>query len=661
MIKTTTYLVLCLIVSVYSFSQNNNSDKWRAGFTTIQLVDTTRLYKTDVTKQNALYYRPIDLDVWYPSSQSADGKEPLKFGDLFKLFEERANFYQDETDYSGLTNELAQFYVAELGIGIDGQKLLDVVTDSYENLIPSKEEFPLIIYMAGFNGMGFENYKILEQLAQNGFTVVSISSVGRYPGDMTNEKGDMLEQVGDAEFVIDALTKKSEFTIDFSAIGVLAASWGSMGAAVLVNNNPNIKTMVSFDGTETHYFGGEDANLYANGATAAENDGFIQEIHDSDLLNPENQNITYFYFESGNKLDEFVPTSEYNYYTKLNTEKYYIRFKNSGHEDYTSIPSILEATTDAVKIYDHLEKATVAFFHQNLKDGAIFDSYWSKLKKLEYTTDLPFDIENLEKPEKKSSEVLGKVVDAKSGNPLPYVNVGVLSRDIGTVSDTLGNFNLRLEDDFGNDTLRVSRIGYKARDFLLKKILNETDTVRINLMEEISELNEVVVSAKAFKRRTLGNKTESKFLGTGFGYDQLGAEMGIKINIRKDPTFVDAFNFTISHNRLSAKSTFRLNFYNVEKGKPSKNILKDNILVPIEPKQTGKITIDLKPYDIIVKEDVIVTLEWVANEGENKKDEAIFFPLGLMTNGTLYKYTYHSKFKKFASLGVGFNIDVRHY
>ena len=72
-------------------------------------------------------------------------------------------------------------------------------------------------------------------------------------------------------------------------------------------------------------------------------------------------------------------------------------------------------------------------------------------------------------------------------------------------------------------------------------------------------------------------------------------------------------------------------------------------------------TIDLKPYDIVLKEDVIATLEWVANEGENKKDEAIFFPIGFFTSGTLRKETSQSRFKKFGSLGIGFNIDVRYY
>ncbi len=643
-------------------SQKNADSSYSSGFMSLQLIDSSRTYKPGSAQSDRLHYRPLELDIWYPSSKVLNGAKPLKFGDLFQLFEERANTYQEETDYSGMVEELAMFYVAELGVDADGRKLLEVKTSSFKEAETLVERFPLVLYMAGFNGMGFENYRLLENLAKKGFVVVSMSSVGRYPGDMTNELADTMEQVYDAEFVIKYLQGSSLFNLDMSKIGVLGTSWGGMGAVILANRQPNIKAMLSLDGSETHYFGdSSDINNYANGASWQDNDRYIQEIYDSQFKGIENLKLAYLYFESGDKLDDFTPTEEYHFYKKLDSEKYYLRFENSEHANFSCIPAILNTSEDAVAIYDHLDKTTSAFFLQHLKEDGGFESWWSKLSELEYTTTIPFDIKNLKKSTKKSSEVLGRVIDAKSGYPLPYVNVGVLNGATGTVSDTLGYFSLRLEDDLVNDTLRVSRIGYQAKDFLLKKIINEADTLMIGLTEEISELNEVVVSAKAFKKRTLGNKTESKFLGTGFGYDQLGAEMGIKINIRKNPTFVDAFNFTISHNRLSAKSTFRLNFYTVEKGRPSKNIVKDNILVPIEPKQTGKVTIDLRPYDIILKDDVIVALEWVANEGENKKDEAIFFPLGLMTNGTLYKYTYHSKFKKFGSLGVGFNIDVRFY
>ena len=210
---------------------------------------------------------------------------------------------------------------------------------------------------------------------------------------------------------------------------------------------------------------------------------------------------------------------------------------------------------------------------------------WDNLTKLKEITTEPYDITNLRPKVSEFDELLGRIVDAKTDLLLSYVNVGILNREVGTVTDSLGNFNLNVLEEFSNDTVRISMIGYESLELILSNIVKKKDTLKIRSKEQISELNEVVVSARAFKRRTLGNKTESKFISTGFGYDQLGAEMGIKINIRKNPTFVDAFNFMVSYNRLSAKSIFRLNFYEVDKRKPGKNILKDNILVAIEPKQ----------------------------------------------------------------------------
>ncbi|ASV31130.1 carboxypeptidase-like regulatory domain-containing protein [Maribacter cobaltidurans] len=617
---------------------------YHAGFKSFQLKDSTRIYKPDTEPTDILHYRPVDLDIWYPSSEKKE--KALKFGDLFGLFEQRAVNYQDNQDYSGITNELAQFYVSELGVGADGQKLLNIQTNSFSNVEPSSIKHPVIIYMAGFNGMGFENYKILEKLAENGFLVVSVWSVGRYPGDMTNQKEDMLEQVYDAEFAIRYLKQNSFFNVDFNTIGVIGCSWGGMSTAVFVNRNRYTKTFVSLDGTETHYFGEEE-----------ENDRFIQEIHDSKLLEPKSQNIKYLYLESGNKLDEFQPLKDFNYFRELNSEKYYLRFTNSTHSDFTCIPSILDASENSIKIFRDIEQLTIAFFKKTLENKGVFKPVWEDISTLSYVNKELYDISI--KPNA-ATEITGIVLDNKNDTPLPYVNIGILNKEIGTVTDTEGKFTLNLKEGFENDTIRISSIGYKPVEFLIRGIAQKTRPISIKLKEQINELEEVVVSAKAFKKKILGNKTESKFISTGFSYDQPGAEMGVKINIRKTPTFVDAFNFNVSYNRLSSKSTFRINFYNVENNKPKENILSDNILVSMEPEQVGKITVDLKPYNIVLNNDVIVSLEWVETERENKKDEAIFFSLGMFNSGTLFKKSSQSKFKKYNNMGVGFNLDVRY-
>jgi len=624
---------------------NGFGQAYKAGFKTLQLVDSARIYKPDTRNTDRLHYRPVDLDIWYPSNDS-ENATTLKFRDLFQLFEKRAVNYQDNEDYSGITEELARFYVAGLNLGTDGDKLLNIETTSYDNPEPSAARHPLIIYMAGFNGMGFENFKLLEKLAQNGYIVVSIWSVGRYPGDMTNEREDMLEQVYDAEFALKHLRRNNPVRADFEKIGIVGCSWGGLSAAVLVNRIPEIKAFVPLDGTETHYFGEEESN-----------DRMIARIHGSELLTPGKQDIAFLYLESGDKLDNFKPTAEYNYYRQLTTEKYYLRFKNSTHADFTCIPSILSSTGNSVIIYETIESATMSFFNSSLRNSNTFRSAWDELRSLDFATEEPYA--GFDEPD--SVFIFqGIIRDRSTNEPISYVNIGVLNKETGTVSNTAGRFTLDLGEAYKDDTIRISSIGYKPEQFLVSDVMQAAQPMSINMKEQVDQLEEVIIRAAELRQRTLGNKTESRFLSTGFGYDQLGAEMGVSINIRQPRTFVDAFNFNISYNRLSATSIFRINIYKRKPDKSLENILDQNILITIEPEQTGKIKVDLTPYDIILDQDVIVALEWVDVIGEMEKGEAIFFSLGVMNSGTLYKKASQSKFRKHNSMGVGFNVDVRY-
>lgn len=88
---------------------------YHAGFLSLPLEDTTRVYKPNTTVTDSLHYRPVDLDIWYPSRERSD--TPLTFGYLFRLLKKRTLSYQEHTDYTGMTEEPALLYVAELGLG----------------------------------------------------------------------------------------------------------------------------------------------------------------------------------------------------------------------------------------------------------------------------------------------------------------------------------------------------------------------------------------------------------------------------------------------------------------------------------------------------------------------------------------------------------------
>lgn len=638
--------IFCLILFINFHGTSQESKPYKVGFRTIQLTDSSRTYKPNTSDIDRLHYRPLDLDLWYPSTVKNGNK--LLFEDLYRLHEERANKYQDDTDYTGMSDEFVLYLAAGFGVeATDGKRLLKVKTESFEDIPPANGQFPLVIYMAGYNGMGWENYRLLERLAEKGFVVLSISSIGTYPGDMTNGLLDTMEQVYDAEFALQELKKIKSLNIDFDKMGILCLSWGGMSGAIMLDKHPEIKSFASLDGTDVFYFGDTD-----------EDDAFLSEIYDANLIHPEKTNAAYLYIESGNKLDKFTPTGEYHYFKKINTAKNYLRFTNSKHEDFGSIAWALKTTDEQVEIYDEIMESTVLFFQKHLKQFNGFADYQTSLLQKKNITDKPFEYSK-EKP--KELILSGYVQDSKTKIKLPYVNIGVLNKEIGTVSDREGSFDFHLTESNANDTIRLSMIGYKPKILTVDNLLNKKGNIEVNLEEEISELNEVVVTAEKWKNKVLGNKTKSTFIGHLFYYEQLGKEMGIRMNVGRKPTFVDDFNFHISYNRFSAKSFFRLNMYKTVNGKPSENILKNNIIIPVEPKQTGMISINLKEYDIVLTEDVIVTLEWVDNEGEIQPTEALIISVGLLTGGTYERDSKESTMrKKLKGMGLGFTMNVRY-
>jgi len=67
----------------------------------------------------------------------------------------------------------------------------------------------------------------------------------------------------------------------------------------------------------------------------------------------------------------------------------------------------------------------------------------------------------------------GLIQDA-NGNPISYVNVGIVGTSTGTVSKEDGTYRLFYKSNVNqNDTLRFSIIGYQSQSFLIKEIKDQ--------------------------------------------------------------------------------------------------------------------------------------------------------------------------------------------
>ncbi len=105
-------------------------------------------------------------------------------------------------------------------------------------------------------------------------------------------------------------------------------------------------------------------------------------------------------------------------------------------------------------------------------------------------------IGNVEITNAQVTKLMGHVIDAKTKESLPFVNITLKGTKIGTITDYNGNYIL--ETTFGADSAIAYFIGYKRN---AKRIIkNKFQTVNFELMPSSLELNEVVVSVKKRSR-----------------------------------------------------------------------------------------------------------------------------------------------------------------
>ncbi len=253
--------------------------------------------------------------------------------------------------------------------------------------------------------------------------------------------------------------------------------------------------------------------------------------------------------------------------------------------------------------------------------------------------------------------VSGIIKDAKTKESIPYVNIGIMNKKKGTVSNENGGFTLEIPSELIKDTIKISSIGYESKIFISKDFITKLkENQVVELSEKATALNEVTVTNKKLKEKVLGNKTKSKMMRGGFRNAELGNELGIKIKVKKNPTHIKKFHANITSN-TGEKMKFRLNLYDIKNGLPNKRITNENIIFNIDA-QEGAFTLNLSDYDIVVEDDFFLTVELIKNE-ENKESE-VFFSAGLLGNATISRLTSQAEWEKLGSIGIGFNVTAEY-
>ncbi len=89
----------------------------------------------------------------------------------------------------------------------------------------------------------------------------------------------------------------------------------------------------------------------------------------------------------------------------------------------------------------------------------------------------------------------GRVVDAKTGESVPYATIRIKGKSLGVVANADGDFSIPQRLESPSDTILVSSIGYTTTSFGLKSFNTQTLTV-LKLKQAVTQLEVVVVDAR---------------------------------------------------------------------------------------------------------------------------------------------------------------------
>ena len=226
----------------------------------------------------------------------------------------------------------------------------------------------------------------------------------------------------------------------------------------------------------------------------------------------------------------------------------------------------------------------------------------------------------------------GKVLSGETNSGIGFVNVGIIGRNTGTVTDESGNFTITLDKAYEKDSLRFSMIGYESKSFLIRNFKEDTIS-KVYLTPKSYDLPEIKVSSRKYKEIKIGTEVLTNTLRSGFAANDLGSELGIQIKVR-GLVKLKNINFNVAVCTFDSV-TYRLNVYKAVNKTDYRNILTQPIYITFSKDKINEvITYDLSKYSILVDGDVLIALELYRDLGEGR----LLFHTEFFTG-----YTYHRK------------------
>ena len=215
--------------------------------------------------------------------------------------------------------------------------------------------------------------------------------------------------------------------------------------------------------------------------------------------------------------------------------------------------------------------------------------------------------------------IAGKIIDAINLKPIEYVNVGIKEKNIDTISKEDGSFRINIPQKYQSDSLTISCVGYYDESLHIPDLSSEKIVI-IKMKEKTTHLKQVLVTGKKLVEKKYGIKRRAPIHFTdGIFKKDDSFEIGQVIHLGNSLAEITSLNIHINSSRPDSAS-FRINFYRYDSDdhNPKERIIEKSILQR-QPIQEGWLKFDLSKYNIFIKGNVLVSLEFIPETTKDVK------------------------------------------
>jgi len=195
-------------------------------------------------------------------------------------------------------------------------------------------------------------------------------------------------------------------------------------------------------------------------------------------------------------------------------------------------------------------------------------------------------------------ELYGYVFESDSITPVSYATISLKKGQTGVIADNNGLFELEISEDFFNDTLHISSMGYEPVNIPVINVRNKVP-VHFYLKKKLYEIKPVFIEPESYRLVKVGNH---KNRPSGSLYmDTHGQQVALFVNIEQNSNATIKTLWYYLSDEGNTDAPFRVRVYEIDTvtKKPGKDIMPE-ILVIKPRKKSGWFAVDVRQYNLNV-------------------------------------------------------------